>query len=104
MNPQRDNWRLSRRTLCSLGLSVPLAAVLPSPAGAVSGPGLPPDPFFAYDRPARYEVVREDVKVPLRDGSHLAGQLYRPGTAAGRPAVGTFPGIVYEYTAYADSA
>ncbi|NGO06483.1 CocE/NonD family hydrolase [Streptomyces sp. HC44] len=107
MHAQRENQQrppLSRRALCSLGLAVPLTAVLPSQAGAVSGPELPPDPFFAYDRPARYEVVREDVKVPLRDGGHLAGQLYRPGTSAGQPAVGTFPGIVYEYTAYADSA
>ncbi|MEV7089377.1 CocE/NonD family hydrolase [Streptomyces sp. NPDC093085] len=46
-------------------------------------------------------MVREDVRVPLRDGGHLAAQLYRPADGAGRPVPGTFPGIVYEYTAYA---
>ena len=56
----------------------------------------------ATDRCSRPSLSRRQV--PLRDGSHLAGQLYRPGTSVGRTAVGTFPGIVYEYTAYADSA
>lgn len=62
------------------------------------------DPFFAYSRPAKYEVIREDVLVPVRDGSHLAGQLYRPGNTLTQPATGIFPGIVYEYTAYASAA
>ncbi|NGN64683.1 CocE/NonD family hydrolase [Streptomyces sp. A7024] len=102
---------LSRRTLCALGAAAGIGAALApataarASAGQIAGEptGGPPDPFFAYDRPAAYGVVREDVKVPLRDGSHLAAQLYRPADATGRPAAGTFPGIVYEYTAYAPS-
>ncbi|KNC13452.1 hydrolase [Arthrobacter sp. RIT-PI-e] len=67
-------------------------------------PAEPDDPFFSYDRPAEYDVVREDVRVPVRDGTELACQLYRPGTSPTDVAPGTFPGIVYEYTAYARNA
>lgn len=63
----------------------------------------PSDPFFSYSRPAEYDVVAEDVRVPMRDDATLACQLYRPAEA-GEPAEGEFPGIVYEYTAYADNA
>lgn len=63
------------------------------------------DPFFSYSRPADYDVVQEDVTVPTRDGSHLACQLYRPADpTSGELAEGTFPGLVYEYTAYAENA
>ena len=55
------------------------------------------DPFFAYDRPEDFEVVEERVAVPVRDGAEIACDLLRPD------AEGEFPGIVYEYTAYADS-
>lgn len=90
--------------LTALAVSVaPVATAAPKPA-APSTDVLPDDPFFAYDRPPEYEVVRQDVRVPLRDGSHVVCQLYRPGDTTTRPAAGRFPGIVYEYTAYADNA
>lgn len=98
----------SRRTVCALGAATALTAALASAgpaaaAGDTSRTGALTDPFFSYDRPAHYGVVREDVRVPLRDGSHLAAQLYRPAGADGKPAPGRFPGIVYEYTAYAEN-
>ncbi|WP_078888215.1 CocE/NonD family hydrolase [Streptomyces sclerotialus] len=105
---QRQQGPLRRRTFCTLGAAAGLTAALTTPAApAAPAPGertgALTDPFFSYDRPARYGVVRQDVRVPLRDGSHLAGQLYRPADSHGRPAAGTFPGIVYEFTAYAAS-
>lgn len=90
---------LRRRTLCTLGVATTLTAALatarPAAADAVRTAALS-DPVFSYDRPALYGVVREDVRVPLRDGSYLAAQLYRPAGADGKPARGRFPGIVYE--------
>ncbi|MHC5257745.1 CocE/NonD family hydrolase [Streptomyces sp. UC4497] len=92
----------SRRTVCALaGAGALTAALGPARAAVAASPGTLTDPFFSYDRPADYGVVREDVRVPLRDGSHLAAQLYRPGAPDGKPATGHFPGIVYEFTAYA---
>ncbi|SFB28825.1 hypothetical protein SAMN05216266_107266 [Amycolatopsis marina] len=84
--------------------TAPSAVASPVPQSAGERAGLPGDPFFAYNRPAEYRVVREDVEVPVRDGSRIACQLYRPGRSATEPAAGRFPGIVYEYTAYADNA
>lgn len=58
------------------------------------------DPFFAYDRPADYDVSVEPVQVPMSDGSFLAGEILRPARGDGSPAEGTFPGIVYEFNGY----
>jgi predicted acyl esterase len=58
------------------------------------------DPFFSYDRPEAHGVHVEQVLVPLRDGSHLSGELHRPANADGTPAAGRFPGIVYEFNGY----
>ncbi|WP_036554752.1 CocE/NonD family hydrolase [Nocardioides insulae] len=80
------------------GLDSAASSVAPDPRTT------PDDPFFGYDRPATYTSVRQDLRVPVRDGSRLACQLYRPGTDEATPAPGRFPGIVYEYTAYADNA
>lgn len=92
----------SRRTVLALaGAGAVTAALGPAGHAVAAGPTPLTDPFFSYDRPARYGVVREDIKVPLRDGSHLAAQLYRPADATGKAAVGRFPGIVHEFTAYA---
>ncbi|PXY22997.1 hydrolase [Prauserella muralis] len=72
-------------------LSRPTATAVEPAAG-------PADPFFSYHRPARYDVTSTAVRVPVRDGSVIACRLYRPA------AEGRFPGIVYEYTAYAGNA
>jgi predicted acyl esterase len=85
--------------------AVPVASAAPPGGTAAAVPAaVPDDPFFSYSRPAEYRVVREDVTMPTRDGSHLACQLYRPGTSPTEPADGAFPGIVYEFTAYAQNA
>ncbi|QFY06898.1 CocE/NonD family hydrolase [Nonomuraea phyllanthi] len=77
------------------GTPIPAVASVPAnPAAVETGPELPPDPFFSYDRPAEYDVHQERVSVPLRDGSHLACDLHRPA------AEGRFPVIVYDYNAY----
>ncbi|MGQ1797386.1 CocE/NonD family hydrolase [Kocuria oceani] len=106
-----------RRTI--IGFMAVTALLSATPAAAAptdvnpATPGLSPkdrasggldDPFFTYNRPAEYDVVHEDVQVPVRDGNHLTCQLYRPGNTPTDPAPGPFPGIVYEYTAYAQNA
>jgi len=55
--------------------------------------------WWGYDRPATYDAVKVSVFVPVRDGTLLACDLYRPG-AAGVPAAGRFPGVVAEFTPY----
>ncbi|MET8209853.1 CocE/NonD family hydrolase [Streptomyces sp. NPDC005373] len=83
-----DAMPLRRRTVCALGAATALTAALaPTRAAAATPPAtsVPSDPFFSYDRPETYGVA----------------QLYRPASPDGQPATGTFPGIVYEYTAYA---
>ena len=97
---------MKRRTFLS-GAAATGTGLLVRPAVAASAPTpqlLPGDPCFSYNRPAEYHVARENVHIPLRDGSYLAAQLYRPGRTATQPAIGTFPSIVYEYTAYAGNA
>lgn len=93
----------------TLAVTAGLPAGLPAglsaaPPAAAATTGAPDDPFFGYDRAATYEVVGEDVRVPVRDGNELACRLYRPGTSSTTPAPGEFPGIVYEFTAYAANA
>ncbi|MFG2007189.1 CocE/NonD family hydrolase [Spirillospora sp. NPDC048911] len=77
----------------------------PAPAAGTSpqASNVMDDPFFTYDRPAQYGVDRADVRVPVRDGGFIDCDLYRPGGSAG-PAPGRRPGIVLDYTAYADQA
>ncbi|WP_206789037.1 CocE/NonD family hydrolase [Amycolatopsis sp. MtRt-6] len=80
----------------SFALALAQVAALATPAAAEPLA----DRFFAYDRPATYGVHVERTRVPLRDGSHLACDLHRPADAAGRPAPGRFPAIVYDFNAY----
>lgn len=58
------------------------------------------DPFFYYDRPEEFGVHVESVRVPMRDGVELAGELHRPAGPDGLPAPGIFPGIVLEFNGY----
>src|SRR5580692_11278355 len=73
----------TRRTLARAGLALSLTAAAPG-------------------RPAiseTYEPVLEsNVRVPMRDGVHLATDIYRPGRN-GRPVEGRFPAIM-ERTPY----
>lgn len=96
------------KRICAAAITVVFLATGCAASGngsANSGPGEPADPgsgelsdpFFAYDRPEEYDTLKESVAVPVRDGAEIACDLLRPDTE------GEFPGIVYEYTAYADS-
>jgi len=58
------------------------------------------DPFFSYDRPETHGVHVEQVRVPMRDGSQLTGELHRPAGTDGLPTPGRFPGLVYEFNGY----
>lgn len=55
--------------------------------------------WFEYDRPEQYECVTSTVEVPLRNGSHLVGDLSLPATG-GQVAEGRFPCLVAHYTPY----
>jgi predicted acyl esterase len=57
--------------------------------------------WWAYDRPATFEVAVAPIRVPMRDGTPLNCELSRPATG-GQPAPGTFPGLVVEFTPYAN--
>jgi predicted acyl esterase len=56
--------------------------------------------WWAYDRPAAFDVAKSDIMVPLRDGVMLTCSLSRPAKGA-EPMPGKFPGLVVEYTPYA---
>ncbi len=74
-----------------------------APAGALAGSG-GLQAFLNYTRPAPYQaVVTDDISVPMRDGSTLSCDLYRPGTSTSTPAPGRFPGVVYQYHDYGEN-
>jgi predicted acyl esterase len=52
-----------------------------------------------YDRPATYEAVTEEIRVPMRDGVGMRCTLLRPAEA-GVPAPGPYPAIVSNFFAY----
>jgi len=68
-----------------------------APAAADARPG-----WLDYERPATYEPVQTSVKVPVRDGTMIACQLWRPGRN-GAVAPGRFPVVVSEFTPYAST-
>lgn len=71
------------------GSATPAAAANPAPA------------FLTYDRPAAYQAVTtKDVNVPLRDGSYLSCDLYRPGTSTTTTAAGRFASVLFQYHGY----
>jgi predicted acyl esterase len=59
--------------------------------------------FFDYSREPRHDTVLQHVKVPLRNGLSLAGDLTLPAED-GRPAAGPFPGLIAHYTPYGRAA
>jgi predicted acyl esterase len=59
--------------------------------------------WWAYDRPATFDVARTQVDVPMRDGTPIACTLSRPARA-GQAAPGRFPGLIVEFTPYASAA
>jgi predicted acyl esterase len=69
-------------------------------AGAVAAPATAAGSFFSYQREATYSVHSEALRVPVRDGGHLACRLHRPADSSGEPVPGRFAGIVYDFNAY----
>jgi uncharacterized protein len=55
--------------------------------------------WWAYDRPAEYESVRNPVDVAVRDGTPLDCSLVRPARD-GDHLPGPFPGLIVEFTPY----
>lgn len=55
--------------------------------------------WWSYTREPTYQVIRETVDVPMRDGVTIGCELTRPALA-GAPADGQFPGLVVEFTPY----
>ncbi len=96
MQRQEPVTSASRRTAVLVGFvcMLLLALVRASSAEAGAAPG-----WWSYDRSAAYEAVKVAVAVTVRDGTPLACDLYRPGTAGGA-ATGRFPGLVAEFTPY----
>ncbi|GAB3002347.1 hypothetical protein GCM10023080_079950 [Streptomyces pseudoechinosporeus] len=55
--------------------------------------------WLAYDRPTQYESVLSKVRVPTRDGTRLACDLYRPGRD-GEVDGAEHPSLLLEFTPY----
>ena len=79
--------------VCVVGAPVRAAEY---PAAAAGGPPA----FLSYDRPAEYTaVVTKKMQVPVRDGSWLNCDLYRPGKD-GAVAGGPFPAVLDQFHGY----
>ncbi|MCK9899988.1 CocE/NonD family hydrolase [Frankia sp. Cpl3] len=57
--------------------------------------------WWGYTREATFASTRSTVSVPVADGTALDCSLLRPATN-GAPAEGKFPGLVVEFTPYAE--
>lgn len=55
--------------------------------------------WLGYDRPAQYESIDSEVKVPMRDGVRLACYLYRPGHD-GKVDSAEHPSLLIDFTPY----
>jgi predicted acyl esterase len=74
-----------------------MMAALPdlrSPAAADVRPG-----WWDYERLATYEPVKTSVMVPVRDGTSIGCELFRPGRN-GVVAPGRFPVVVWDFVPY----
>ncbi|MFJ2211144.1 CocE/NonD family hydrolase [Streptomyces sp. NPDC101062] len=85
--------------------SAPANSTDAAPARAVT-PGLLDSPapraiheWLRYDRPAEYESVRSQIRVPMRDGTRIACDLYRPGHD-GTADTARHPSIMADFTPY----
>jgi predicted acyl esterase len=57
------------------------------------------DRWSSYERPATYESSTSTIQVPVRDGTNLGCDLYRPARN-GAPVPGRFRGLVMDYWPY----
>jgi len=73
------------------GIFALVVSILTVPSGALVALAQAPR---TSARPAEFEIVVEkNLKIPMRDGTRLAADLYRPARA-GKPAPGRFPAIL----------
>lgn len=77
---------------------VVLAAGLSGSAGAGAGDSAIPA-WLGYDRPATFEALSEEIRVPMRDGVGMRCTLTRPAKD-GSPTAGPYPAIVSNFFAY----
>lgn len=99
---RRCRTRLTARVLICLAALVPIAAS--DTVGAQSGPrgraAGPTPSWLTYERAPVFEVMEEDVKVPVRDGGCLACRLYRP-VSTDDGARNRYPSLVMHFNPYA---
>jgi predicted acyl esterase len=92
--PKRVRFVAQLSVVCMTLTALAALPVASAPAATDARPG-----WFDYERPATYETVKTSVKVPARDGTPIACQLWNPGRN-GRVAPGRFPVVVSEFTPY----
>jgi predicted acyl esterase len=92
--------RSARANLALLIALFAIAASLPGTSATGQEAGSNRPEWLGYDRPAEYEVIQEkDTMVPLRDGTELACDLFRPGRD-GDALPGPYPGLVADFNPY----
>ncbi|MFF0501927.1 CocE/NonD family hydrolase [Nocardia aobensis] len=93
---QRASVRLLAKlsAVCMVLSGTAALPVLAPPATADVGPG-----WRDYERPATYEPIETSIMVPVRDGTSIGCELYRPGRN-GAVAPGRFPAVVWDFTPY----
>lgn len=93
-------WMSRRIVAMLLGACVAASGIAAPPASpAVAAAPQDAPAWWGYQRPARFESVTSRIKVPVRDGTRLGCQLFRPGRD-GRVARGHFPVVIWEFTPY----
>jgi putative CocE/NonD family hydrolase len=85
--------------LVTASLSVPdgLSGAAAAGGSPNAGPSVPA--WLRYDRPATFDVARNEIRVPMRDGVGLRCTLVRPAKD-GYPVDGPLPVIVSNFFAY----
>ena len=86
--------------LCALavGFVVVASPATDAAASRMDAPG-PTPTWLGYDRPAEFQTVSTDIKVPMRDSASLRCTMTRPALN-GAPAGGEHPVIVVNFFAY----
>ncbi|MEU3619523.1 CocE/NonD family hydrolase [Streptomyces sp. NPDC006872] len=86
--------------------SAPASSTGGSAADSYPTPGLLNSPapkaihdWLGYDRPAQYDSIDTEVRVPMRDGTRLDCYLYKPGHD-GKVDSGKHPSLLVDFTPY----
>lgn len=81
-------------------LALPTSTAPATAAATAAAPGAAPA-WLSYARPAEYTaLVSKNIRVPVRTGSWLSCDLYRPATADGRASSGHFPAVFDQFHGY----